>query len=76
MTHAVKEHGVSEELIQAMFAQNRAFFALPEAQKMKIKANKDFRGYTPMKVGIFAYLQQLTCTRLGSYHQEEVYMTG
>jgi len=47
---AVKNHGVSEELVEAMFAQIAAFFALPTPEKHKILANKDFRGYTPMKV--------------------------
>lgn len=45
----IKEHGVSEQLVEEMFAQNAAFFALPTQEKEKILANKDFRGYTPMK---------------------------
>ena len=47
---AVKNHGVDEKLADAIFAQNRAFFALPEEEKLKILSDKNFRGFTPMKV--------------------------
>ena len=47
---AVNNHGVSELLVEEMFAQNSKFFALPTKEKRKILADKNFRGYTPMKV--------------------------
>ena len=50
--HAVRGHGVKDQLVAEVFAQNRAFFALPLAEKRKIIADKNFRGYTPMHVGI------------------------
>lgn len=36
--------------MDAAFAQNKAFFALPTEEKLKIASDKNFRGYTPMKV--------------------------
>ncbi|PSC75554.1 Adenine guanine permease AZG1 [Micractinium conductrix] len=41
------DHGVSEELVQAAFAAQRAFFSRTLEEKMRIKANKYYRGYTP-----------------------------
>ena len=45
---AVVDHGVPEELVAAAFDAQRHFFALPLEQKLRIRANKYYRGYTPM----------------------------
>ena len=34
---AVSNHGVSEDLIQEQFEENKKFFALPLEEKLKIK---------------------------------------
>jgi isopenicillin N synthase-like dioxygenase len=44
----VADHGVPQELLVATMAAQRAFFALPLEQKMRIAVNKYYRGYTPM----------------------------
>ena len=47
---AARGHGISEEIIADAFMQNKAFFALPLEQKLRIAADKNFRGYTAMHV--------------------------
>ena len=42
---------MDEDLIAEVFRQNKAFFDLSVEEKSKIAADKNFRGYTPMKVG-------------------------
>ena len=44
----VRDHGVPKELIDAAFDANRRLFALPVEEKMKLLADGNFRGYTPM----------------------------
>jgi len=46
----VVNHAVSPALIREAFAQSRRFFALPEAEKMKVfmGLSNSFRGYLPM----------------------------
>lgn len=46
----VKNHGVSQSLIDQMFAQSQQFFALPLDQKMQIHISKSahHRGYVPL----------------------------
>ena len=46
---AVKNHGVSEELLGAMFDRSQAFFALPMEDKMGIHINSHNRGYTRVR---------------------------
>ena len=43
-------HGLADELLQAAFAQTRAFFALPEAEKLDlhIRHSPIHRGYFPL----------------------------
>ncbi|KAL4428005.1 hypothetical protein ABPG75_002094 [Micractinium tetrahymenae] len=41
------DHGIPEELVAQTFEQQRAFFSLPLQDKMRIAANKAYRGYTP-----------------------------
>ena len=50
MTHAVKNHSISEALLAAMFDRSRAFFSLPMEDKMRIHINKYNRGYTRVRV--------------------------
>ncbi|KAK9810985.1 hypothetical protein WJX73_003556 [Symbiochloris irregularis] len=42
----IVNHGVDSTLVQRQFEQSRAFFALPEAEKNKVEANEQARGYT------------------------------
>ncbi|KAK9915583.1 hypothetical protein WJX75_001145 [Coccomyxa subellipsoidea] len=44
----VANHGVAEDLIEQTFEENRKFFALPEASKREILADKNNRGWTPL----------------------------
>jgi isopenicillin N synthase-like dioxygenase len=44
----VSHHGVPEELVAAAFDANRRLFALPVGEKLKLLADKNYRGYTPM----------------------------
>ena len=41
--HAVKDHGVPEELVDAALRENERFFALPLEQKLTCKLNADYR---------------------------------
>ncbi|KAJ4713824.1 2-oxoglutarate (2OG) and Fe(II)-dependent oxygenase superfamily protein [Melia azedarach] len=43
----VINHGISNELFDEAFAQNKRFFAIPENEKMKVVWNKNHRGYQP-----------------------------
>jgi isopenicillin N synthase-like dioxygenase len=47
----IKNHGVSEELVRAVFAEAAAFFALPPEQKDEINKarSKANRGYEPLQ---------------------------
>lgn len=47
---AVTGHGIDEQLIKAVFRQNKAFFDLPLEEKLKIKVSKHVRGYTAREV--------------------------
>jgi isopenicillin N synthase-like dioxygenase len=40
-------HGVDQALIDRAFAASKAFFALPEAEKLTVKVNPFHRGYMP-----------------------------
>lgn len=46
----IEKHGVPQALIEALFRQSRAFFALPLAERMAIGRHRSFcnRGYEPM----------------------------
>ncbi|CAM9597540.1 unnamed protein product [Scytosiphon promiscuus] len=44
----VENHGVSEEVMDEVFRQSKAFFSLDIADKMAVKADKNNRGFTPM----------------------------
>lgn len=44
----VVNHGVPEELVAHQFEQQRKFFSLPLEQKMRILADVNNRGYTPL----------------------------
>jgi isopenicillin N synthase-like dioxygenase len=41
-------HGISPNLLDAIFEQSRLFHHLPEHEKMKIVQNEFFRGYMPL----------------------------
>lgn len=45
------DHGIPADLIAAVFAQSRAFFALPEAEKEALNKNRSTcnRGYEPLR---------------------------
>lgn len=45
----VSGHGIDPAVIERAFAASRAFFALPEADKLRIKVNTSHRGYIPMQ---------------------------
>lgn len=40
--------GVRRSTVSALLSRSREFFALPLADKMRIKSDSNFRGYTPM----------------------------
>ncbi|KAG6740721.1 hypothetical protein POTOM_056189 [Populus tomentosa] len=44
----VINHGISEELMEEVFEQNKKFFELPLSEKMKVLRNEKHRGYTPL----------------------------
>ncbi|KAG8092671.1 hypothetical protein GUJ93_ZPchr0012g20954 [Zizania palustris] len=44
----VVDHGISQELMDAVFAQSKKFFDLPIIEKMKLLRNEKNRGYTPV----------------------------
>lgn len=43
----IVNHGIDRKLVEEVFAKSKAFFALPEAEKMKVFRDKNQRGYTP-----------------------------
>ena len=53
--HAVKDHGVREEVLTGMFNASKAFFALPMEQKESIVVNKWNR---------WGLLSLLSCSRV------------
>lgn len=42
------DHGISQELMDDVFAQSKKFFDLPINEKMKLLRDEKNRGYTPM----------------------------
>lgn len=48
----VENHGVPKEVMEQMFRASKAFFSLDRADKMSLKADEKFRGYTPTKVEV------------------------
>ena len=44
----MENHGISEETIQHVFDQSKAFFDLEIDAKMAVKLDKNNRGYRPM----------------------------
>ena len=44
----VAGHGVPEDSVQAVRAASRRFFALPEQDKLRIRIDRNFRGYLPI----------------------------
>ena len=44
----LENHGVPEEVMRYVFDQSKAFFSLDIKEKMKVKADKNNHGYTPM----------------------------
>jgi isopenicillin N synthase-like dioxygenase len=42
-------HGVPEELVDRAFTASRALFALPQAEKLRLIADSNNRGWTPFK---------------------------
>ncbi|XP_076951045.1 azadirone synthase LFS-like isoform X2 [Bidens hawaiensis] len=44
----VTNHGISQELMDQVFAQSKNFFDLPLDEKMKLLRNEKHRGYTPV----------------------------
>lgn len=45
----IRNHGISQELIDRMFSTTAQFHALPLDQKLAIQIDKDQTGYLPMK---------------------------
>lgn len=45
----MENHGVSEEVMEEVFRQSKAFFSLGVDDKMTVKADKNNRGYTPLQ---------------------------
>jgi len=45
----VKNHGVPQDLIDAVFEQTAAFHAEPLEEKLKVKVNSSNQGYLPMR---------------------------
>ena len=43
----IKGHGVADVLLERTLAASRAFFALPEAERLEIKVNQWHRGFVP-----------------------------
>lgn len=44
----VAGHGIPEDRVQAVREASRRFFALPEDEKLKIRIDRNFRGYLPI----------------------------
>ncbi|KAI6703220.1 hypothetical protein NL676_012356 [Syzygium grande] len=44
----VINHGISQELMEEVFAKSRQFFGLPLTEKMKLLRNAKNRGYSPL----------------------------
>jgi isopenicillin N synthase-like dioxygenase len=44
----VVNHGISEEVMDKVFAQSRRMFGLPLSEKMRLLRNEKHRGYTPV----------------------------
>jgi isopenicillin N synthase-like dioxygenase len=42
------DHGISQELMDDVFAQSKKFFDLPINEKMELLRDEKNRGYTPM----------------------------
>uniref|UniRef100_A0ACD5TNG0 Uncharacterized protein n=1 Tax=Avena sativa TaxID=4498 RepID=A0ACD5TNG0_AVESA len=43
----VTNHGIQDELLDAVFAESKMFFELPLGEKMLLQRNSSHRGYTP-----------------------------
>lgn len=43
----ISDHGVPQDVIDAAFAANRAFHALPEERKLEVRLTRFHRGYQP-----------------------------
>jgi len=61
----VSNHGIKRELVAALAAEARRFFAQPMAEKMEIVLDQRLRGYLPLK-----YRSYEGETRAGTSHQE------
>ncbi|CAM9195486.1 unnamed protein product, partial [Discosporangium mesarthrocarpum] len=66
-------HGVTEELMKAVFDQSKAFFSLPLEDKRLVLADKNNRGFTPMYEEILDPANQsVGDTKEGYYIRREV----
>lgn len=45
----VTNHGIATDLLEEQLEQSKAFFSQPASEKLKILADKNNRGYTPME---------------------------
>ncbi|KAJ1437994.1 Oxoglutarate/iron-dependent dioxygenase [Sesbania bispinosa] len=52
-------HGISQDLMDQVFAQSKKLFTLPLNQKMKLLRNDKHRGYTPLRDEILDRKNQL-----------------
>jgi isopenicillin N synthase-like dioxygenase len=43
----VTNHGIQDELLEAVFGESKKFFELPLEEKMLLQRNSGHRGYTP-----------------------------
>jgi isopenicillin N synthase-like dioxygenase len=59
----VAGHAVAPGLVAAMRAQSQAFHALPLAEKMKLKLDRNFRGYIPINTSTIVTSSVATVTR-------------
>ncbi len=49
----IVNHGIPRSLIQQAFGELKRLFALPDEEKMKLKATGDARGYLPPKSSVY-----------------------
>ena len=45
---SIENHGIASEFMESVFKETQSLFALPFEEKMRIKADKNNRGWTPL----------------------------
>jgi len=70
-------HGIDSQFINQVFEASKAFFKLPENEKMKVFADKNNRGYNPMYEEILdPSFQKVGDTKEGFYIGREIHPTS